>query len=467
MNKDILKIVNKVLSEEITDRIKRAKTKIFESDKGESCECGGKIQEGECMECGKSYMDEGFDSEEIRGFRSNKDYTNKEFKRIPKHTKINIDNVDRDDSITPKKYMDNKFKDIDDIMKRHFGDEDMGDDDDLELYEDLGGMDDGHPRFGDKRLPKTMSPEEIERLLRGDDEFDRIKTRHSSKHDKDDKRERIRRGGEMEEGKKLSKGQEYIAKQAKPFDKIDADDFKKLRSDKKKSKVEESLVYVLTLNEGSTYSFKEDEVIEIIENIVKEEKSKKTKVNNVTKSSQERSKKENDEYINSVVKKMKDYLKDGSKGDFEMEPKHFPKGNGELAKMDKKAYKASDAVEEYIDNFTAAGLENLDYDGINPNEEWVDELVTGSSRAGNNPEWANAVETDVNKKRNKIRKDNLLAQVKKQAYNKAPQPVNDVAGEDTDKASKIMMKLESVDNKEVINEIQKMKSLIGYNQKTQ
>jgi len=94
-------------------------------------------------------------------------------------------------------------------------------------------------------------------------------------------------------------------------------------------------------------------------------------------------------------------------------------------------------------------------------------LVTGSSRAGNNPEWANAVETDVNKKRNKIRKDNLLAQVKKQAYNKAPQPVNDVAGEDTDKASKIMMKLESVDNKEVINEIQKMKSLIGYNQKTQ
>ena len=82
MNKDILKIVNKVLSEEITDRIKRAKTKIFESDKGESCECGGKIQEGECMECGKSYMDEGFDSEEIRGFRSNKDYTNKEFKRI-------------------------------------------------------------------------------------------------------------------------------------------------------------------------------------------------------------------------------------------------------------------------------------------------------------------------------------------------------------------------------------------------
>ncbi len=36
----------------------------------------------------------------------------------------------------------------------------------------------------------------------------------------------------------------------------------------------------------------------------------------------------------SLEKKMKDYLKDGSKGKFDMNPDIFPIGNGELAKMD-------------------------------------------------------------------------------------------------------------------------------------
>ena len=164
---------------------------------------------------------------------------------------------------------------------------------------------------------------------------------------------------------------------------------------------------------------------------------------------------------------MKEYLKNQSKGSYEANPKHFPKGNGELGEMSKKAYKASNAVEEYVENFTAAALENLDYDDIKPNEKWVEDNVVGSSKTGNNPEWANAVETDVNEKRNKIRKDNLLAKMKKKAYNKAPQPVNDEAGENTDKTSKIMMKLESVEDKKVINEIEKMKDLIGYKKKTQ
>ena len=57
--------------------------------------------------------------------------------------------------------------------------------------------------------------------------------------------------------------------------------------------------------------------------------------------------------------------------------------------------------------------------------------------------------------------------MKKKAYNKAPQPVNDEAGENTDKASKIMMKLETVEDKKVISEIQKMKNIIGYSKKTQ
>ena len=305
--------------------------------------------------------------------------------------------------------------------------------------------------------------------------------------------------GEFKESKTLSKGQQHIAKQAKPYNKIGANDFSKLRSKKsevkeklygrqraidknKNNKIDsedfkllrkESITYKITLDESTneTFYFKENEVINIIENIVLEEKkkkNKKTKVNNVTKSAQSRSKKENDDYINSVVKKMKEYLKGGSKGDYEMDAKHFPKGNGELAKMSKKAYIPSDAVDDYVKNFTAAGLENLDFnDGIKPNEEWMDDLLVGSSRTGNNPEWANSVETPVNKERNKIRKDNLLAKLKRKAYNKSVQPVNDEAGENTDKASKIMMKLESKEEKVILEDIQKIKNLISYGKKTQ
>jgi len=218
----------------------------------------------------------------------------------------------------------------------------------------------------------------------------------------------------------------------------------------------------------------ENELISLIENIVKEQKAgMKTlgKPKGLTKYEQvhKADGKENDEYLKMVTKKMKDYLKDGSKGDFEMNPGHFPKGNGELAKMKKKAYIPSGAVQDYTDNFTAAALENLDYDGINPDEEWVSDNVEGSSRTGNNPKWANAVETDVNKKRNKIRKDNLLGKLKRKAYNKSPQPiVNDKSGEN--EGDKIMAKLESVNPKEskkLNEEFDKMKNLISYNRKTQ
>ena len=234
----------------------------------------------------------------------------------------------------------------------------------------------------------------------------------------------------------------------------------------------------------------ENELINLIEKIVKEQKAgMKTlgKPKGLTKYEQvhKADGKENQEYLNMVAKKMKDYLKDGSKGDYEMNPKHFPKGNGELGEMKKKAYKPSDAVQDYTDNFTAAGQENLMFDEIHPNEERMTKHIEGSSETGNNPKWANAVETPVNKKRNKIRKDNLLGAVKRQAYNKAPQPVvSDEAGETTiggklsinvgkgsgKKANKILSQLESVEPKEekkLNEEFGRMKDLISYDRKTQ
>lgn len=318
--------------------------------------------------------------------------------------------------------------------------------------------------------------------------------------------------GEMGESKKLSKGQKYIARQADPKDKIDANDFKKLRAKKRETKEgskpdfldldkdgdkkepmksaakqaknkKVSETYELTLEDTyEKFIFEENEIIELIENIVLEEKKKKKKsTKNVTKDSQSKSKKENDDYVKSVVKKMKDYLKDGSKGDFEMNPKGFPKGNGELEKMSKIAYVPSDVTQEYIDNFTAAGLENLDYDEIHPDEDWVSDNIVGASRTGNNPEWANAVETKANKNRDQIRKDNLLAKVKRMAYQKDDQPVKmDRTGEGNgDQKNKLISMLKSsakksknikedvLKDKNVINEIEEMKNLINYGKKTQ
>jgi hypothetical protein len=271
-------------------------------------------------------------------------------------------------------------------------------------------------------------------------------------------------GDSGELGERLYGNQKRIDKNKNG--RIDREDFKLLRKE----------MYELTLDDtNETFIFTENEIIGIIENVILEEKKKsksKTKSKNpikLTKDNQEKSKKENDDNIDMVVKKMKNQLKNQSKGEYEMNPKHFPKGNGELAKMDKMAYVPSNAVDEYIKNFTAAGLENLYFgDGIKPDEEWMTDNIEGSSRTGNNPEWANAVETPVNKERNTIRKNNLLNRLKQKAYNKSAQPVvSDNGGSKSDKASKIMMNLESTESKKVLTDVDKMKSLMGYSKNTQ
>jgi hypothetical protein len=249
------------------------------------------------------------------------------------------------------------------------------------------------------------------------------------------------------------------------------------RLNSSKSKVKENKVV-----------FSESELIDFIERIVEAE----TKEGKVTMKNLKSSKEVNDKAISDTNKKMKDYMKNMGMS-YESDSDSFPKGNDKMSREGKdgkditddvkKAYKASKEIEEYIDNFTAAGLENLDYDNIKPNEDWVTDNIEGSSRTGNSPKYANAVETDVNKKINQKRENNLLAVLKRQAYNKAPQPVHtDEAGEvipgtgesvpsskegKKNKEVNRILSSESVENKNVLKDIETMKNLFNYNKKTQ
>jgi hypothetical protein len=217
----------------------------------------------------------------------------------------------------------------------------------------------------------------------------------------------------------------------------------------------------------------EEEMIIFIENIVKEQKTARGL--EIYKNAHKDSGKENKDYFKSVTKKFKDYLKDASKGDFDMNPKTFPKSNGQLAKMSKKAYIPSKAVEEYIENFAqTAGMENLDYDEIKPNEDWIEMNIEGSSKTGNSPDYANAEKTDLGKKVNEKRKKNYLAALKRQSYNKSPQPVTDFAGETDAKkgmeVNKIFKTLESTETPKkdkITEEMNKIFKMINYSRKTQ
>ena len=223
----------------------------------------------------------------------------------------------------------------------------------------------------------------------------------------------------------------------------------------------------------------ENELITMIEEIVLEEKKSNLKstgrangtveYDRVHKKDGDINKKANEESF----KKMKDYVKAGSKGSFETNPKHFPKGNGQLAKMDKKTYKASDAVDEYIDTFAyGGGMLDLDPDEIGYNEDWLEKTIEGSSMTGNSPKYANAEDTGYGKKLNKRRKEGLYNQEKRQnSYKRFKQPV-DVAGENTKsgKLNKMFKNLgESQDEQKNIlsEEMDKMKKMIGYNKNTQ
>jgi hypothetical protein len=210
----------------------------------------------------------------------------------------------------------------------------------------------------------------------------------------------------------------------------------------------------------------EEEMIDLIEKIVNEQKIEGIKTQD---SAMKQSKKDTDSYIKDLMKKFKDYLKDGSKGGFKMNPEHFPKGNGELEEMEKMAYTPSEGVEEYIDQIArSGGMENLEYDQIKPDEDWLDKNIVGSSETGNSDEYANAVPTDVNKSVKRRKDLNILQKLKADSYEKAVQPVEEYSG--NKKSDKKMAGIEVNESKEKIKineDVDRIKKLFSHKYKTQ
>lgn len=241
--------------------------------------------------------------------------------------------------------------------------------------------------------------------------------------------------------------------------------------------------------------FTENELISLIEKMINEEKNsfnmKEPKGYVEYEKAHKKDKKENEDYLKSVAKKMTDYLKGASDGGSKYEMKEtqkFPTENGGMKKGNRKKYTPSDAVDEYIDAFSYPGQTNLVYDEIKPNDEWIEANLVGSSKTGNaqvdkdGNALGNVVPSEVGEKFLKNFRDNLYGQEQMDAsYQRQPQPV-DQAGETTERgtlkskrgkktAQSVLNKLdESVNEKETLKlneEFNRIQQLMGYQQKTQ
>jgi hypothetical protein len=255
-----------------------------------------------------------------------------------------------------------------------------------------------------------------------------------------------------------------------------------------KSKVEET--YYRIKVDGEMATFSENEIIDIIEGIVKEEKDnikrgKEPKGYAEYEKVHKEDKKEGDKYFKELAKKMTDYTKDMSEKESKYEMKgtqKFPTENGGK----RKKYTPSEAVEDYNDAFSYPGQTNLRYE-IKPNDEWMEANLVGSSKTGNaqvdedGNALGNVVPSGVGEKFLNNYKNNYYGDEQANAsYKRQIQPV-DQAGENTESGSlksktkktaqSILNKVdESVNDKKTMKlneEFSRMQELIGYSKKTQ
>lgn len=245
----------------------------------------------------------------------------------------------------------------------------------------------------------------------------------------------------------------------------------------------------------------ENELIEMIEKIVLEEKKNKevkdkAEKQNIsmktpeglkkTEKALKASKKENEDYAKEVVKKMKDYMKTGSKGEYTENPVDFPKSNFALEKDPKvKKYTPSPAVDEYIEYFSYPGQTNLVFDEIKPDVKKIEKHLKGDRMMGNaqvdedGNALGNVVPSKVGDRFFKNFQDNVYGNEQMQAsYKRYPTPVEEEGEGQTsgslkdlkklNKGNKVLNKLsESTESNKIIGEMEQMKKLMSYNKKTQ
>ena len=254
----------------------------------------------------------------------------------------------------------------------------------------------------------------------------------------------------------------------------------------------ESVEYRVRMSDGDFLDLTESELVDMIEELVTEEKVK----DNLKKTGKpaglvqydrvsKKDKSENQRANKESFKKMADYVKAGSKDTFKSNPVMFPKGNGELAKMDKEAYTPSEYVDDYVDAFAYPGQTNIVFDEIKPDDKKIEMYLKGNKLTGNaqvdddGKPLGNVVPSELGEKMYKNYKDNLYgAEQLNASYKRQSQPV-DIAGKVTQKgklkssaAAKAQKVLDNVDesimnekNSLLNEEMENMKKLIGYGYK--
>lgn len=517
---------------------------------GETCECGGEMYEGECMECGSK----GSNSEimELGGMDDgHPKFGNKNLSKLSKkeiESLLNKHGEEDDDEFEEFDFTDygddDDFEELDietDWSELEENEECMECGSSYEMKEKLYGK----QRNIDKNKNGKIDGEDFKMLRKQQDEEEQLyevefekemeeeetiegnaftgalanaKKHHKDEFEVDGKKYNVREGKkEMSEKWKgdveVKQTGEYsdmsieelnsaIKKQKDKNDKTKESGKKVPHADRTKMS---QLYFAKRAKQGwkgkgkskvtESILFTESDLIDLIEKIVNEEKNsfkmKEPKGYREYERAHKADKKENEDYLKSVAKKMTDYLKgasdSGSK--YEMkETKKFPTENGGMKKGNRKKYTPSDAVDEYIDAFSYPGQTNLVYDEVKPNDKWIEDLIKGSSRTGNaqvdkdGNALGNVVPSKTGDKFYKNFQDNLYGQEQMNAsYKRQPQPV-DQAGEHTERGSlkskkgnktsqTILNKVDestNVKKSEKLNEeFSKINSLMSYNRKTQ
>jgi len=158
---------------------------------------------------------------------------------------------------------------------------------------------------------------------------------------------------------------------------------------------------------------------------------------------------ENNSYLSSVDKKMKDYLSIPGNNN-----NKFPEQNKE---GDSVKVNNTEEEDEFVADQRGRGLENLEYDN-EPSEQFKKRLkmaIEGDKLMGNGQDAANVVKSDLPKKLEKEVKRKSEDKKEEPRYNKEAQPTKGV------NESKVSM------NSILLEEMNKMKKLTNYNEKTQ